>query len=637
MNSATTACHAWCIEDFAITQGRLEWDDRQVDVHAVLTPVDLHFDRLSTLPNERDTWQFAADVAGGGRMRWRGEASLSPIRAAGEIVLEELPLPMLAAYLKPYAHAVVASGRLSATLPYEFAYDAGRLDARLRGARLAVADLAASHGQPQQRFAALRQLEVGQVDANLAGREAVIGSVRLAGGELALQRDAHGRWDLADLLVERPAAAAPRSPRHGRSACGSCRPRHSRCASSMRRCSPRSPSPSAASAARSRCEAAQTSQALALKASQGALVAERLALAQSGRPPLTLERVRVERAGVDLAARHVEAGRIALEGGQLRVVRDARGRIDLMALVPTAAGAPSTSAPGPAWTARAAQVALSRVTLDVEDQGIGLRTQLQDVALRLDGVGTDLRQPVPFEAALRVREGGELAMHGRLVPATRSLDAQVQVRQLALPAAQPVLARYVRLKLASGTLSTQGRLEAGLADGKPPTVRYTGRAELANLRLDELDGQLFARWKQVSAEKLALGTRGLQVPELRVLAPEATLIIENDRSFNAARLLVRRPGQGAAPPRPAGAPGQEPFPVRIDRLRLQDARLAFTDLSLRPQFSAAHLRAQRRGDRPVLAPRRRAARSSWTGAWTSTAWRACAARSTRSRRWPTPT
>ena len=67
------------------------------------------------------------------------------------------------------------------------------------------------------------------------------------------------------------------------------------------------------------------------------------------------------------------------------------------------------------------------------------------------------------------------------------------------------------------------------------------------------------------------------------------MIIENDRSFNAARLLVRPAGSGAKAPAAPGAratAAQELFPVRIGRVRLQDAKLAFTDLSLRPQFGA---------------------------------------------------
>jgi hypothetical protein len=89
----------------------------------------------------------------------------------------------------------------------------------------------------------------------------------------------------------------------------------------------------------------------------------------------------------------------------------------------------------------------------------------------------------------------------------------------------------------------------------------------------------------------------LDVAELRVVEPKAILIIENDRSFNAQRLLVEQPGPAAASAAPAAAatsatpvaaaaPTSEPFPIRIRRVRLQDAKLDFTDLSLRPQFGA---------------------------------------------------
>lgn len=577
------------IDGFALTQGRIEWDDRQADTHAVVTPVELHFDRLSTLPNDRDAWRLAADIAGGGRLRWAGVASLNPIRAHGELVFEALPLPTLAAYLKPYARAVVASGKLSATLPYEFAYQQGQLTAKLHGARLAIADLAAGHAAGAPRFASLRDAQMLDVDADLVRREAAIGTVRLAGGELGLQRDAQGRWDIGRLLVEREPPATPRPPTPWKVALHQVQAE----GLALRVVDASARPPVTFTAARIgghlRLDAAQTAEALAFTMDGGSLLAEQLALAQPGRPPITLERLAVDKAAVDLAAHRVEAGRIALEGGRLRVLRDARGRLDLLAMLPVGPVA-ETGRPdkpkGPAWTARAAQVSLSRATLDVEDQALGLRTQLKDVALRLDGVGSDLRQPVRVEGGLRLREGGELALQGRLLPASRTLDAQVQLRRLAVAAAQPVLARFLRLKLATGTLSAQGRLQASLAEGQPPALTYSGRAEVANLRLDELDGTLFARWKLVSADRLVAGTRGLEIPELRVQAPEASLIIENDRTFNAARLLVREQHAPAPPAKVAAAQAQPPFPVRIERLRLQDAKLDFVDLSLRPQFGA---------------------------------------------------
>jgi hypothetical protein len=81
----------------------------------------------------------------------------------------------------------------------------------------------------------------------------------------------------------------------------------------------------------------------------------------------------------------------------------------------------------------------------------------------------------------------------------------------------------------------------------------------------------------------------VEIPELRVTGADAKLIIEDDRSFNAARLLVKPPAPAVSAPAPAATtppPTGDDFNIHIRRVRLQDAKLDFTDLSLRPQFAA---------------------------------------------------
>ena len=107
---------------------------------------------------------------------------------------------------------------------------------------------------------------------------------------------------------------------------------------------------------------------------------------------------------------------------------------------------------------------------------------------------------------------------------------------------QPLLAQYLKLKIAAGQVSAQGRLTTGAGTAKSPKpCVYTGALNLAGLTLNEVDGGLFAAWKNASADKFtaSFGPNRLDVPELRVVEPNATLIIEDDRSFNAARLLAQ--------------------------------------------------------------------------------------------------
>jgi hypothetical protein len=151
-----------------------------------------------------------------------------------------------------------------------------------------------------------------------------------------------------------------------------------------------------------------------------------------------------------------------------------------------------------------------------------------------------------------------------------------------------LLGKYVKLKLAEGAINAQGRLRTGAGGSKAdPALRYDGSFEVAELSLNELDNDRFAHWKTVRADKLALSLKPdlLDVAELRIVEPNAILMIENDRSFNAQRLLVEQPAGRASQPAPQAA-ASEPFPIRMRRVRVQNAKLDFTDLSLRPQFAA---------------------------------------------------
>jgi uncharacterized protein involved in outer membrane biogenesis len=531
------------VEDLALTRGRLAWDDQRAGYRDELAPIDLRFSRFSTLPDESQSYTLTAEAGGGGRLRWRGEASLAPLQGRGEVTIEGLPLRSLGAYLQRQVGATFEDGRLSATLPYRFAQDQGRWALRLEGARAAVEALALAPAGSRKRIASLSHLALEGVAADLLRREGTIARVRLADGRLDLRRDANGSVDVAALLAPRGPAAAPAGQAAAPAQPWTLEVQRIELERLAVHALDESAQPPVALAV-GRLDAAAALAAsggagpTVWRLARGALQADGIAVSQEGRPPLTLARAAASGVSVDMRERRASLDRVALEGGRWRVLRDAQGRLDLQSLLARAAGTTPETAPrqpisvDPAaikpWSLRAGEVAVGGAAVDVEDQVSGLRAQVQDLALRLEDVGTDPARPIRFEASLRLREGGELALRGTGTPGTRALQADLQLRQLALPVAQPLLARHLRLKLVAGTLGAQGRIEAALPVGKPPVLRYAGSMAVDGLRLDEMDGR---------------------ADDARAATGEA-------------------------------------FAVQVRRLRLQDARLDFQDRSLRPQFGA---------------------------------------------------
>ena len=598
--SADSALPGIVIERAVLEQGEVDLHDRRAGYANRFSAIEFALSHFSTLPEQNDFHTFSADLAGGGKLRWRGSASLNPVRASGELTLDEVSLPELAVYLKSYTRARVAAGRLSSTLPYTFSYGNGKFEARLAGAALRLRDLALAREGASDSFAALTRLELGGIEADLVRREVTVGEMRADGGKLSIRRDDKGELDIANLMVAQTGAAAAG-------------PRAEVAVNDWtllvrqlvldqvglnfldETVSP----PLQLSAEKAQLQlqlsAAQTGPRLQVHANNASFSLTGLAVTSAGQTPLKLARLGFSGATLDLAARRVAAGRVFAEGGQLQLTRDRGGKINLLALLPRAPRASATpvAANGKPWSALAERVELSRFSAQLQDQESGIKLSVADAAATLQGAGSDLGQPLRFTAGVTLREGGQLSAQGSVVPASGMVQADVRLSQLALAPWQPLLARYLHLKLAGGSVSAQGRLSTG--DGrtaKAPALSYVGGLDVTGLALKDSDGDPFAAWKNLSATGVSasLSPNRLDIQDLRIAQPQAILIIEDDRSFNAARLLVRPTGGAAKTPVVATATptpdAEAAFPVRVRRLRVQDGKLDFTDLSLRPQFGA---------------------------------------------------
>ncbi len=587
------------IGQFALEQGKVEMHDRRAGYDNVLAPIAFTLTDFSTLPGQSDTHTFSAQSARGGKVHWKGTATLDPIRGSGELTLENVSLPEVSVYLHPYTRARVAAGHLSAALPYRFSYADGKLEAALAGASLALGDLALAREGASDSFAALTRLQVTGIDADLARREATVAEARAEGGRLAVRRDAKGELDLASLMVAAagPAAAAPAggevAPGDWTLALKKVLLDDVALAAVDETVSPAARLDARRLRLQLQATARQAGTELQVQLADMAFSAADVVFASGKQTPFKLAQLGFSDGALDLGARRAVLGRVYAQGGQLQLARNAKGELDVLGLLPKfapagAAAAPPAAPPGPAWTAAARSVELSKWSADVRDQGSGVAVRLEDLAVKLAGASTDLKQPVKFDASVSLREGGQLSAQGSVVPHSGALQAGVRVKQLALAPLQPLLAQHLKLKIGGGSVSAQGRVTGGSGKGGNTSLRYVGALNVAGLALNELDGDAFASWKDVRADSLtaSLNPNRLDIPELRVVAPDAKLIIEDDRSLNAARLLVRPAGQPAPATASAGPGDQDPFPVRVRRVRVQDAKLDFTDLSLRPQFSA---------------------------------------------------
>jgi hypothetical protein len=605
------------IRRISLEKGALAFADRKVGFETRLNPLDLTLTDISTLPDDKGAYSLAATTQLGARIRWKGDVTLKPIQANGELAIDQVTLARLWPYVQNKFALQAPAGTASLALNYRVGYANKKLSLLLDKLGFNLDGLALQGLQAKQPAIRLDKLAMTGGRFDLEKRELNIGEIALNGGSIALNRDTTGRLDIQDWFAA-PANATVKPVTSTQTSAAQPAPWRV----NLNRCALNSLGiqlTDAGFATPLKAEIGNVRLGFAAKAEAGGaqtqVVVEDLGIDVSGirllsgtTPLFVLGGITLNEGHIDLAARQANVGKISLSNGKVDAVRDARGRIALLEAFKLAPGKPATvpapAATEPAWRYQVSQIGLAGFQIAARDESVqpAAALTLENIEASVSGFSENLKTPLPIRLGFQIKQGGSFQADGKVVPATPSADVKLKLGNLALLPAQPYLAQAANLVLASGRVSTQGQLRfdgkgGGKSGGKadaPPKVTFRGGFEVADLLLNEREtGARFLAWKRLGSDSVNASQSALDIEELRVDSLDAKLIIYKDKSVNLKRILKTADApvdQTAAAPAKVteskGRAGQdEPaFRMAIDRIRIDQGELDFADYSLALPF-----------------------------------------------------
>ena len=348
------------------------------------------------------------------------------------------------------------------------------------------------------------------------------------------------------------------------------------------------------------------------------LVVHKLNLTDFGlRPPakeadyLELAALRLEEAEVNLRKRRVEIARTRVEGADLRVARDAQGRINLAELAgpeapaaeapppPPPPATPPSGAP-PAWLVNAPDIAVTGMKVSFHDALVqpAADFSLDPVNLTVTGYNTAPGARFAFEMSAKGANAGELKLRGNTDVLANQYDAHVEFRELNLTSLQPYLSEYTQITLRSAQLNST--LDVASSTAGPLTVK--GDASIDQLSaIDNTLKQDLLKWDRVSASGLDFSSSSgsaparLTIARIDAKAPYARLVIAPDQTLNITKLFT--PASGSTPPavqtvQTGGArraPGGNPGAMRIaiGQVKVQGGSANFADYWIKPNYAVS--------------------------------------------------
>jgi hypothetical protein len=304
-------------------------------------------------------------------------------------------------------------------------------------------------------------------------------------------------------------------------------------------------------------------------------------------------------AKLNLNARQITLGSLALEGADLPVRRERDGTIDLMALMPEkVAEADPAGPPQQPWNIRLENFALSAATVRFEDRAVtpAARFTITPINASATGAGSDLTQPVNihFDAKIEAKNEGTASVSGdgAMTPGDGgAADMKIALANLPLRAFTSYLPRTPDLALKSGALGVSGTLHYQSNDIS--ALRFQGDASVANFSvMENATKSPLVSWQSLALKVIDYRPDRLEIASGRLSRPLGRLAVLPDRTFNFMQFMPAPPAAapGAAPPPPKPlATTAKPAPVmkiRMKRLDVDHGTMSFSDYSMQPNFEA---------------------------------------------------
>ena len=298
---------------------------------------------------------------------------------------------------------------------------------------------------------------------------------------------------------------------------------------------------------------------------------------------LAFERLAVGIRRAEPLARQIQLGKIAWQGPQLAVGRDAQGRLNLQRVAEgfvaepskTTEPAPAAAVPGDPWRVSVDEVVVSGAALRWDDAAVQppARLALEDLKATARSLTWPVLRPVPFELSTRLGTSS-LTVQGSATQA--SAQAQLSLGPLPLGPFAPYLAQTLALPL-TGQVEAELSLDWQAAQANKPMglVLNASKVALGGVTLGALRSpQVALQTLEVQGARVDLAQRSVSIERLQIQRPRVQLERDAQGLWSVQRWLKPAPVGAQAP---AATAAGRPWTVALQNLQLGEGAVQFKD------------------------------------------------------------
>jgi len=646
------------LQHIQIVQGEIDIIDQRQSIPAMVAirPLNIELKDISTLPNREGPYSLTATTQEQESFHWTGEISLHPFKSSGRLGFIDIKMATLWQFFRDAVGLAEPSGRFSIESDYEIDLVESEPSILLSNLQCNLAELVLMLSEDETPLLELVDFKVNAPKVDIIQQVVDVESIQFGGADISVLIDETGGLNWNQIAATReeadpqpgvaepaPNSSSPQPSSQPSTPEESARPWQVQVAEVdleavqfQFKDTSRSPQLFAEVAdltAAFKMGLQAGASGTDLQVDHGSLALNDIAVRnpQSLKPEIGIQTLQLEEIEFDLAPQQLRIQNVSIKDGDIQLVRETDGSLNLVSLFvagdghaqtpsehqsetqlkqkPAVAPEPTQSDQKAGFTYAVQSAELSGFKIAFSDKTVKADGRIIQIDnLRLAAQNIDGKSQMPAELSFDVQEGGRVELTSSINLLKPSVQLAIDVKTLSLVPFESYLKPHADLRVASGTISTQGEFGYHL-EADPAKLSYAGGVDVSALQILPPDSdKTLLGWSHFATQdlKFQLEPNLLEIIDLKLLGLDGQFIIFEDGSLNLTQMFKKEadmtstPGnepekdpqtksESAKTPEKADLESEpssdEAFPISIHKIRFEDGGLFFADYSLIPQFA----------------------------------------------------
>lgn len=320
---------------------------------------------------------------------------------------------------------------------------------------------------------------------------------------------------------------------------------------------------------------------------------------------VSMPELKVTGAGFHFLDRKITSGRIETRMGQIQVIRDKDGIINLVPPIKAADKKEADQAvaePGKEESSNPWDITLEE--FDLEGYSIGfddnvpvdaVHLSFSDISVNAAQLHTTGEKAGDVSAEMKFNDNGRISLKGKAIPKNLSADLEVVLDKLDIKSVQPYFAEAVKIMVTQGNMNTKGRIKLDLAQDAKSMLSFAGEASVSDfVSLDRKSAKDFFKCNSfyLAGVNVSLFPVNLSVRDVSLTDFYSLIRVDEKGSLNLSDIFTTRDApedemiEGVESEPQQATDGAQPPQIKVASVTLQGGHLDFSDFMATPNFHA---------------------------------------------------